>query len=306
MKYIDQLNTFWRIEPMLSLSSSASYLYLKLLSIDNSLGWVPYITPAENIACGSLKHHAFINARQLLINKGMIKYQSRGANRSPKYSITPLSDEFVQSLFTQPRDYSGDHSGDYSGDHSGDSYTRPDQTRKKDIRRKRKKRVYDQDSDFMKLAEFLQKQILLNKPDFKKPNLQSWADGMRKIVELDHRDKHQVALVIKWAQHDSFWSINVMSPDKLRKQYDRLTLQMQSSQGSTSEPRVSKQEDAKKKANKERSKFVLYKYSEAGNDLEKALPIIKDKYPEIDTPDKALRILFPERYLTPGGVEVGN
>lgn len=305
MNYMNQLNVFWRIEQMLNLTPSASYLYLRMLSIYNGLHWAKSITPAENVVKGTLKHGAFIKARKLLIDKGLIEYKSRGANRSAKYEIFELTDKRVQSLFDHSGDHTGDCTSDHSSDHTGDPYIRRDETNK-DKRRKHKKRVYDQDSDFMKLAEFLQKQILLNKPDFKKPNLQSWADGMRKIVELDHRDKHQVALVIKWAQHDSFWSINVMSPDKLRKQYDRLTLQMQSSQGSTSEPRVSKQEDAKKKVEKERSKFVLYKYSEAGNDLEKALPIIKDKYPEIDTPDKALRILFPERYLTAGGVEVGN
>ena len=175
----------------------------------------------------------------------------------------------------------------------------------KNSRRKAKKPVYDESSDYMKLARYLQKQILLNKPDFKKPNLQTWADYFRKLVELDHRDKHQVALVIKWCQHDSFWSTNILSARSLRDQYDRLSLKMQASKGSNPEPRVSKHDDQIKKARREREKFVLYKYSEVGNDLDKALPLIQAKYPEIDSKDKVLRILYPERYLMAGGVENG-
>lgn len=71
------------------------------------------------------------------------------------------------------------------------------------------------------------------------------------------------------------------------------------------EPPVLKKENDLKKAKREREKFVLYKYSEVGNDLDQALPIIQTKYPEIDSKDKVLRILYPERYLTAGGVENG-
>ncbi|MCT3542072.1 DNA replication protein [Lentilactobacillus buchneri] len=71
-----------------------------------------------------------------------------------------------------------------------------------------------------------------------------------------------------------------------------------------SEPHVSKQDEHKKQL-RARNKFVLYKYSETGNNLDEAMPIIQAKYPEINTPEKALRILFPERYLRAGVVEVG-
>ncbi len=35
--------------------------------------------------------------------------------------------------------------------------------------------------------------------------------------------------MIKFATNDSFWQSNILSPDKLRKQYDRLVIKMQSS-----------------------------------------------------------------------------
>ena len=121
---------------------------------------------------------------------------------------------------------------------------------KKTLRQKHKKRVYDKDSDYYKLSEFFVKQILNNNPDFKKPNIQKWSDDFRKIVELDNRDKYEVAMMIKWVQKDSFWMSNVLSPVKLREKYDQLVLRMANS----SEPHVLKQEKPSKPKSKIDSK----------------------------------------------------
>ncbi len=90
-----------------------------------------------------------------------------------------------------------------------------------------KSKTYDEDSPYLILAKFLNKKIHENNPKAKQPNLQKWADDMRKIVELDKRDKHDVSLVIAWCQKDDFWSTNILSPSKLRKQFDRLYMKMQ-------------------------------------------------------------------------------
>lgn len=55
----------------------------------------------------------------------------------------------------------------------------------------RKKRVYDTDSVYYILAEELFKQICQNQ-EIKKPNLQSWADNIRKMIEIDKRTENQV------------------------------------------------------------------------------------------------------------------
>ena len=99
---------------------------------------------------------------------------------------------------------------------------------------KHKKRVYDKDSDYYKLSEFFISQIKKNNPNFKDPNIQKWSDDLRKIVEIDKRDKHGVAMLIKWVQKDSFWMSNVLSPAKLREKYDQLIMRMNNS----SEPHV--------------------------------------------------------------------
>ncbi|KRL21877.1 DUF4373 domain-containing protein [Lentilactobacillus kisonensis] len=108
-------------------------------------------------------------------------------------------------------------------------------------RPKRDKPVYDENSDYLKLAEFLFEKIQDNDPQAKKPNLQHWADDMRKLVELDKRDKHEVSVIIKWCQQDPFWSTNILSAAKLRKQFTMLALQKKN-EGKTRQSKVTRKE----------------------------------------------------------------
>lgn len=299
-KLIKAFKDFSQYEQPLSTGSVA--LWYTLVTIDNQIGWKTRFTVTNQMlqSLTGMSRGGVLKARNSLQQCGLIKFTVNGRNKATSYELVKIyianSEQQRDTTETQQK-----HSGDTPVSH----YLNKDKDNKKTFRRNHKKRTYDKNSDYMKLAKFLQKQILINKPDFKQPVLQTWADDMRKLVELDKRDKHDVALVIKWCQQDSFWSTNILSAYKLRKQFDQLYLKMQASKGSSPEPRASKHDDQIKKARREREKFVLYKYSEVGNDLDKALPMIQSKYPEIDSKDKALRILYPERYMTAGGVENG-
>jgi hypothetical protein len=95
----------------------------------------------------------------------------------------------------------------------------------------KRKRVYDESTDAYKLAKYLRDRILRWKPNAKVPNetpaaLASWADEMRKMLELDKRDRRDIALVIQWATNDSFWQPNILSAATLRRQFDKLEGQM--------------------------------------------------------------------------------
>lgn len=93
---------------------------------------------------------------------------------------------------------------------------------------KSRKRVYEDDSDEVILVNYFIEQIRKNDPKFKEPNKQSWADTFRKIIELDGRDKREIAKVIKWVQQHDFWKSNILSPTSLRKKYSTLIIQMNS------------------------------------------------------------------------------
>ena len=68
-------------------------------------------------------------------------------------------------------------------------------------------------------------QIKKNNDEAKQPNLQTWANDFRKLVELDGKSIENVETVIKWSQQDKFWKSNVLSAKKVREKYDTLKIQ---------------------------------------------------------------------------------
>lgn len=77
------------------------------------------------------------------------------------------------------------------------------------------------DMDNAKLLLYLMQE---NNPEVKTPNLDKWADDMRLIRERDKREDKHIKWLIRWAQDNDFWSSNILSPIKLRKQWDQLVL----------------------------------------------------------------------------------
>ena len=94
----------------------------------------------------------------------------------------------------------------------------------KEDSRKSRKRIYEDDSPYLQLAKHLYKKIS-NNGSIKKPNFQTWADDIRKMVELDERDIGKVGRMIEWCQKDTFWSSNILSAKKLREKYDVMARQ---------------------------------------------------------------------------------
>jgi hypothetical protein len=54
-----------------------------------------------------------------------------------------------------------------------------------------------------------------------------WLSDMERIHRIDERSWEQITKAIEWCQADDFWRGNIMSPGKLRKQYDQLRLAAQ-------------------------------------------------------------------------------
>lgn len=95
--------------------------------------------------------------------------------------------------------------------------------------RKPRKRVYEDSSVFKILANYLYEKInsdAVNESEMtKKPDFNSWADDIRKMIEIDKRTKDQVEKMIEWCQADEFWSGNILSAKKLRDKYDTMAKQ---------------------------------------------------------------------------------
>lgn len=82
------------------------------------------------------------------------------------------------------------------------------------------------DSPELSLASELFNLILGNNQKAKQPNLQTWAKGFDLIVRVDKQSVEDVRKVMTWSQKDSFWQGNILSPMALRKQFDKLVVQM--------------------------------------------------------------------------------
>jgi hypothetical protein len=78
-------------------------------------------------------------------------------------------------------------------------------------------------------AEWMFSLILSLNPNHKKPKFDYWANVIRLMRERDGRDIEDIARVFRWANDDPFWRTNILSPDKLRKQWDKLEIQMRHS-----------------------------------------------------------------------------
>jgi hypothetical protein len=88
------------------------------------------------------------------------------------------------------------------------------------------KKMFDQDSDQIRLAFLLFDLIQKNHPKAKAPNLQQWARHIDLSIRRDNRTPNELEQVIRWCQSDSFWRGNILSTDKLRAKFDQLWLKM--------------------------------------------------------------------------------
>jgi len=88
------------------------------------------------------------------------------------------------------------------------------------------KEIYTKDSE---LAHLLYDLIKQENPDWHvTPNWDIWADDIRKLREIDERTVKQIEFIIRWCQQDNFWHKNILSPAKLRKQFNRLVVEVKS------------------------------------------------------------------------------
>lgn len=110
-----------------------------------------------------------------------------------------------------------------------------------------KKDKYNFSVEDLRLAEMLYSKILINFPylENKKVVIQEWADDIRKLREIEKATIEQIAFMINWVQGgevhipnkpnkkfepNEFWSKNILSAKKLRKQwFENLVPQLQAS-----------------------------------------------------------------------------
>ena len=77
----------------------------------------------------------------------------------------------------------------------------------------------------LQCAEWILALVEKIRPSTKKPGLPAWANDVRLMRELDGHTHREICELFKWASQDAFWCTNILSPAKLRAQWDTLSLQ---------------------------------------------------------------------------------
>lgn len=108
---------------------------------------------------------------------------------------------------------------------------------------KKEKNIYSPNSDEFRLSELLLNLILKRRDSFKKPDLKKWVKHIDLMIRIDEREPMEIEKVIRWCQEDEFWQNNILSTEKLRKQFDVLALKMNEEDNESSKPKRFDEED---------------------------------------------------------------
>ena len=112
--------------------------------------------------------------------------------------------------------------------------TRLDKTRLEETRTNNVTENKFSDDD-LSLAKEMHQTLLVINPKQKEPNFTKWADTIRLMRERDAKPLSEIRSLWRWANNHDFWRTNILSPTTLRKQWDKLTIQKNSSKQKSSD-----------------------------------------------------------------------
>ena len=175
-----------------------------------------------------LSEYQVRRSAKILKEKGFIDTKLKKANGSPtlhyKVNMDKLSESILNKLKNRNQTNLGNDSEVSLVSLTVDD-TLDDNSRESTSRSKLKFETHH-----LKLAELLYKQIQNNSPNYPEPDLEKWANEFRLMMERDKREGKEIQDLIIKTQSDNFWKKNILSPGKLRKQYDRLVMEFEDSQ----------------------------------------------------------------------------
>lgn len=208
----------------LTIEAKAIYAYL---SSYTGAGNTAY--PTVSLMCGDLgiSEARFYKHRKLLESKGYIvidKKRNEGGWSNNVYTL-PFK-PYPQSLSTQnlcTQNLSTQNVGTKSNSSKSNSI-KSNSIKKESVKEKKnpKSKISD---DHLKLANKLWNYVKNNFPKHKAPNIDSWANDIRLMMQQDDRTFEEIEDAINWSQANDFWYKNIRSAGKLRKQFDTLVAQ---------------------------------------------------------------------------------
>ena len=87
-----------------------------------------------------------------------------------------------------------------------------------------KSRKISYSEDDLKAAHWIFGLIQKLNPSCRTPAFESWANDIRLMRERDGRELREICELFRWANQDTFWKANILSPAKLREKWDQLAI----------------------------------------------------------------------------------
>ncbi|WP_093670055.1 hypothetical protein [Sporolactobacillus nakayamae] len=180
-------------------------------------------------------HHRLIKYNQETREIAIIKWGKYNLNKTGKPVLDCIDKELASvkdvSLLTLIIDHIPNNTIverflRVANDTSNDSSTTGGQEEEKEEEQEKEKtscRKTKFSDEHLEMANLLLSLIQANNPNYKAPSkLEKWANDIRLMMERDKRTKEQVEYLIRWSQRDDFWSTVILSPNSLRKGFDKM------------------------------------------------------------------------------------
>ncbi len=98
-------------------------------------------------------------------------------------------------------------------------YTKP--------KKKKELKVFTEETTEYQLSQYLKGFILQNNSKAKIPSdLNKWSIEFDRMLRLDEREPNDIYQVMKFAHSNTFWQSNILSASSVRRNFDKLYLQM--------------------------------------------------------------------------------
>jgi hypothetical protein len=181
-------------------------------------------------------------ARRRAVQVGWLHYEpgNRGLRQPGRYWVTtppafehlddspcdesqyPANGDRKATQYPANGDQRGDQRGDQHGEQHGDQHGEHS-TLTLSLNTSRPKTKFS-DAD-LETAKWMFRLIRGLNPGYKEPNFDKWANSVRLMRERDKATDEEIRDLFQWANNDGFWRTNILCPDKLREQWDKLTTQ---------------------------------------------------------------------------------
>ena len=207
-----------------------SDMYCYLVDLWNRLGQknefgLPTQMTMEVLGIGS--YNTYKKALDSLIEFGFVMIVSDSINQHQS-KIVALSN------FDKATDKALDKATIKATDEAPDTIYKPiNQGTKKPINQDDEVSFSKFSPEIRNLSKLLFSLMLKNNDNAKQPNFNSWDGHIDKLHRIDGYKINQIREVINWCQNDDFWKSNILSAEKLRKQFARLAIQCKSHKDKT-------------------------------------------------------------------------